>query len=445
MRTKRSCTIQNLSCLHPPFCIHGSLDIESVTIPKDKILKLSSSVNSEDLIFTGSTLWSAPLQIKKHGSSIFALYNSGLQILSKEYGDIFIETGRVLLQSGQTIYYDDTELEFMGNHILAQLDQNIYMIDISDIENPHVISKVSLNGSSYKMTVGNGYIYVTYVGGFQIIKINSSSLDFIKSVTTEDEWRGSCGIFGSNLYVGGNGLYIYDISTPESPALKTFVPDPWGELNVGFDNFSIKNDYMFLIHYYPQIPGNLPTLKIAIFGFDSDGIPVNLFARQFTGMPHHLNIENEKMYVSDYGCGVRVFDIHDPSSPIPLINYRPSGSVDVMDIKNNSLLHYSHNEWMYQQPCSTWISDVPLVAIQDKPLRGMWENDLSILNEPQTIGSKPIPPDINGVNSEGNYVFAQGGGDIYVVDASDETDAKVISFIKTPGLHTLQDLKEAGL
>lgn len=405
---------------------------ESGEYKEIKAARSNDALFEENLVYQGSMLWSGTLLTHKAGNYIYAIYKNGLKLFEIKGADIY-EKDSIDLEIGPYSFYLRTGIDINNDMALIMLGSNLHLVDVSNVNDIKLLSSLSLNAGSVEMIRKGDHAYVSYRDGFQIVKIAGLSLQFIKNIETEEVWHGSVGIRGDLFYLGGYGLYVFDITDPESPVEKTFIADPWGETQISYYYFHMENDLMVIPQHYIQYPEDPPIVRISISEFDAEGLPKEVFNESFTGIGEEVDIDGDKLFVNDPSCGVRIFDISTHSSPTPLAVYAPSVFPRKISIENGYMSYFTEQLQPPSNYCQTWIAAVDRVVSSAPAMKGIYYEDLREISNPQTVATFKNPPSISGIDISGNYAFAYGEGDINVIDVSDNTNPKLISHIATPG------------
>jgi Tfp pilus assembly protein PilV len=128
---------------------------------------------------------------------------------------------------------DGKAVNISGTKVLLTQGSTFYNINVSTPSSPSLLGSVSLTGVGYRIEVYNStYAYVADADDSGEVKIvnysaNSPSVAGSVDITGNSDGRGLW-IKGTSLYVAvdngsGDGLYVYDISSPTSPTLQDFL------------------------------------------------------------------------------------------------------------------------------------------------------------------------------------------------------------------------------
>lgn len=242
---------------------------------------------------------------------------------------------------------------------LADQEGGIRIMDVSTISNPTEIGTWNPVGFSRRVVVRDRYAYVSCDSdGLRII--DSFAAGGPKEVghlaLPGSPWN--LDIEGDYAYVAcqsAGGCRIVDISDPTNPFEAAFFFTPYYSLGKGVVSVDAQGDYLYLVDYYyglyvydihdpthPVPMGNLGLLSyptdLAVAGqyayvVDRAGlraIDLSSFSQVFWDPHDHtlvdVEIEGNRLYVSEGYWGVDVYDLSDPSFPEFLIKYDTQGT-----------------------------------------------------------------------------------------------------------------------
>ncbi len=193
-----------------------------------------------------------------------------------------------------------------GNHaFLADGEEGLQVVDISDPANPAIIGTVDTPGLAYGVTVAGNVAYVADAdSGLQVIDISTPSSPVIvgSMITPGKSWHAA--IEGDVAYVADHtgGLLAVDISDPANPALIGSVATADRALRVAVaGNVAYVADYV----------GDLQVVDITD--------PTNLAIIASVDLPdivRDVTVAGDVAYVAGHWSGVEALDISDPTNPI---------------------------------------------------------------------------------------------------------------------------------
>lgn len=143
---------------------------------------------------------------------------------------------------------------------LAYNTMGLFILDVSDANNPKKISSYDVTGNSTHLHLYKDYIILSSgMGGFQIFDVSLPSVPRLESsvkISTNYWIRGSKVIKDKLFVLESNNLFIYDITNINKPKeIKRFK-----EEKGLYKNFEVTNDYIYLLHNYNDIT-YLSTIK----------------------------------------------------------------------------------------------------------------------------------------------------------------------------------------
>ncbi|MFC1495105.1 C13 family peptidase [Thermodesulfobacteriota bacterium] len=286
---------------------------------------------------------------------------------------------------------------------VADGDNGLQVIDISDPSNPQIVGSLDALGSTNKVCVSGIYAYVAssydyssgYGGGLQVIDINdSSNPNKIASVNTDNEARG-VSVSGSYAYVAGfNNIQVIDISDPLNPKIIGSV----FTVNYGRDVF-VAGSYAYMAGW----PNGLSVIDISV-----PSNPKLIGIVSTPGEASGVFVLGSYAYVADGDNGLQVIDISNPSIP------KISGDVNTHDAIQVSVLEN-------------------FAFVADRT-NGLQVIDIIDPSNPQIIGSVETQHSAMGVFVSGNYAYvADASYGLKVIDIIDPSNPLIIGFLDTPG------------
>jgi hypothetical protein len=197
---------------------------------------------------------------------------------------------------------------------VADRQDGVRFVSTSMPNQPFIIEKLpSLN--AFDVRIHQGAVFVAdWNGGTRAAEI---SLPLNSSIVATTGFGGR----GYNIHVEGDrayvlddwtgsadptaGVFIFDISDPESPALLGTVPsnDPI--------SVELAGDRLFV--------GNASSLdsdpEVVIYDISNPAAPQTLGSFPVVDRPYHMDLYGDLLYVVDYGRGLKIVDVADPAEP----------------------------------------------------------------------------------------------------------------------------------
>ncbi|HDG61528.1 MAG TPA: hypothetical protein ENG15_00805, partial [Thermotoga sp.] len=189
-----------------------------------------------------------------------------------------------------------------GNYAyIADYGNGLVVVNVENPENPASVGYLP-DTYIWDIDVQGSYAYVVDTEGLKIVDVED--LEVVEEYETEGN---AVGIYleGNVAYVAdeGNGLLIFDVSTPSSPQLL-------GSLSS--DNLSTIRDVAVLEDYAFASCGRNGLVVIDI---SDPGNPREVKKIPVVGSTHSLMIHGNYLYISAEYSGVHVFDISNPQTP----------------------------------------------------------------------------------------------------------------------------------
>ena len=263
---------------------------------------------------------------------ILPLLFSGLLIVSHLLGQkdlpTFAQYSEHFLNAGKC-----DEIIIKGNTVYAGSTAGLLILDISDIENPEVMSCYFTDKYVHKIFVRDDIAFVTTKGSYytavHFIDVSDPTNPFLVNSIETDSYNTNKSILveDSLLFLGmdHHGLYIYDISDLLNPNLITKLP------NIKPIDMVIKGNYIHMAanqRYFGIL--DISTISNPVL---LCWIKINTF--KLSG----IDIEGEIAYVA--GDSLFIYNISDPTIPNQLCDF---GIEPLKDIIVNDSIVYTISE-----------------------------------------------------------------------------------------------------
>jgi choice-of-anchor B domain-containing protein len=257
------------------------------------------------------------------GMSIFSMANDSLQEIQ------FIP--------GPHAGYAYREMKTYKNYlyIVSEGGSGVQIIDLSQLPDTAILVKnfnyASGNNNiqrSHTITLADGYLYLNGsanwgVGGMVIFDLhaNPTTPQYVGQYQPDyihDSYVKNDTIFGAAIYSGG-GLYVADVTNKSNPTTYKFIPyngsgthHAWATVD---SRFAFTTD---------EIGSTASSLKIWEYRNPGAGPPYT-HAAEYRANPtdkiHNVHGRGNYAYISHYGAGARVVDVHNPLSPTEVGGY----------------------------------------------------------------------------------------------------------------------------
>ncbi|HCK65994.1 MAG TPA: hypothetical protein DHW49_06990 [Anaerolineae bacterium] len=251
-------------------------------------------------------------------------------ILDQSLASIDVETSIDILDISSpdepiienTYYYpkDFAILNMKAHGNYLYLDAEVFTIlDVTDPQKPVAIWEFNIDGSIKSIVPFGNYLFLVGVRDLYIIDIaNPKSIKLAKTIKNFNNHNimEHATVKGNLLFVAGEGLYIFDISTPTNPVQIGFYGLPLGVDY--FDNMVISNETAWVHGVYWDVFGDEQS-HILLLDISNPYKPA--FITTYDHYPFTVSNEIICFYDSSrnpYGESFHLMDFSDPKRPIEL-------------------------------------------------------------------------------------------------------------------------------
>ena len=234
----------------------------------------------------------------------------GLSVLQFTSYDRLIKVGEFHIVGGSGRGYSVAK---NGDTLfMATRDEGIYVLDVSDPQNPVQIALIATDNDASSVKVRDNLLYVATSGAFRIYDVSVPGSPAELGSLAADSPNQRFILDGSTAYVAGfsQGLVVIDISDPGALRLRE-------QVNTGTSARAVakQGDYLF-------IGGDASILSV--YWVDNPSDPqfvTDLILPDFSpvGTTHgifDLRIDGNILYVADGASGVHAVDITNPFDPV---------------------------------------------------------------------------------------------------------------------------------
>ncbi len=174
------------------------------------------------------------------------------------------------------------------------------VFDVSDLPNITEIGSLEINYDLYSIALYGNYAIVGHMGGITVVDVSDPSNPVVVKDVVETEGAKDLFASGSKLYVadGEGGLRIFNLSNPSNPEEILHL-----QLNGQAEGVFYKDGYVYLADYN----GGL-----VIIDEDSGKPAARVFT--FTGNAKDVFVKGGYAYVADYDNGLIIYDVSDPEN-----------------------------------------------------------------------------------------------------------------------------------
>jgi hypothetical protein len=193
-------------------------------------------------------------------------------------------------------------------------------------------SAPGIGGSMARFTIANNMLYVVDQSSLRMFSISGG----LSSLGTTSVGRNIETIFPYNnhLFIGStNGMFIYNISNPTSPAyVSTYIH------GTACDPVVVDGNYAY-ITLRSGTPCNSSLNQLEVVNIQDLTAPVLNHTVQMTN-PHGLGKDGNTLFVCDGTAGLKVFDATNPTTipTTPTVNFTNIQATDVIPFNNKLLM-----------------------------------------------------------------------------------------------------------
>ena len=193
-------------------------------------------------------------------------------------------------------------------------------------------SAPGIGGSMARFTIANNMLYVVDQSSLRMFSISGG----LSSLGTTSVGRNIETIFPYNnhLFIGStNGMFIYNISNPTSPAyVSTYIH------GTACDPVVVDGNYAY-ITLRSGTPCNSSLNQLEVVNIQDLTAPVLNHTVQMTN-PHGLGKDGNALFVCDGTAGLKVFDATNPTAipTTPTVNFTNIQATDVIPFNNKLLM-----------------------------------------------------------------------------------------------------------
>ncbi len=390
---------------------------------------LGSNPRADSLEFVGSTLWPGASDVKVVGAYAYCACDAGLKIY-----DISNPEDPAL--TGQFFCAGCKGVSINGNYaFLAEHQQGLKILDISDRTRPYLISALETAGDAVDIEYQNGFVYLADFGanidGIRIIDV-SNPYSPVPAGSYAINYALRIKVSGDYAYLISQGLKIVDVSDPENPDLVGVL-----SFSTTAQHISVSGNYAYIISEFYMGPTYLNIVNI------SEPSGPALISDMIIPWSIEPAVNGDFLYLPS-GEGLKIIDVSDPGNPFYASepgfqmgflyiagNYLFSGGLEIFDISDpinpvfvgGFLSPGGHDGFQI-------LGDYAYIASG---------NGLSIVD--LTEPSNPILSgqyDIEGWNHsaaayDGYAYLANHESGLYVIDSTDPLNPSLIEVINLPG------------
>ena len=194
-----------------------------------------------------------------------------------------------VIKSGDFLYVDEA---------VPNMADTLRIYDISDLQNPQMLSKMTLNDLIWELELQGDYLYVPgNDDGVMIIDVSDeanpvevATIDFLNS--WDISFQGDMAFLASADWEGG--LVTLDISDPTDPqVINVYNPSGWYHPS----KLSVEGNFAFTGELFGQV---------RLFDISNPAAPVELDEYVTSGSLSHLLAMDNFLYISDISDGLQI-------------------------------------------------------------------------------------------------------------------------------------------
>jgi hypothetical protein len=404
--------------------------------------------------------------------AFLACFNEGLRILDISDPDAITQLSRVELQPCLSV-------NVYGDYAYAGTYHNVVIIDITDMQNPRIVTSVPTSGAVNSITFGGSVAYVSNsTGGMTFIDISDPEAAQVIWETNYISEVFNIVVRQDKAYVAANeyGLLVLDITDPSRPVEVATYDPPNYEYVTGV---AIDGDYAYLASggngfevvelatmqkvagidslYYGfmvKLSGNYayltygdPDCPLAIIDISGPEAPQTVSIYYPPEDLVNFALANDRIYLADGLHGLRVLDITSPAEPVEDYVYSRYGHdldvavdgdlayvredyklkiIDVADAQNPVEVGYYEAAW---QPV-----DMKLVGNTAFLVRNnndcLYAIDITDPQEPRCLDKYRVESIYTHYRmiAIGNYAYVVENNGLRIVDISDPSDMQSVGY-----------------
>jgi len=418
-------------------------------------------------------VWVTSLDVNEE--NIFALDpTTGLTIFNRETLEAI---SNVETQSPNQDILIERDIAFIANHM-----NGLELIDVSDTENPEMISRLDLPGASLKLAYSGNTMYIAASdAGLRIVDVSNPQEPVEIGFYEIDGRTVDVNIYGQYILIANeeNGVIIIDTADPENPeevsSYQSEMQEPLRSIKEGGDFiYALYGDNIIEIL---SVSDENEIVLSSTFNIDDwivTSLEINendLFVSMSLGgafggrvarydVEDPDNVEETSAYqsvgeaqdvtiIGDYGfledanrhedSGYRIFDASNAEDPVPVSSFTSPGGTDIDQI--DDYLFIAHGEVTIfnlrdiEEPrqvevygegifdLATW-DDVLYVVVQGEGIQILNPDDP---NNIEVIGQ--IDDNAEHINADDDLLYSLGNG-LRIYDISNPEEAALLNTIE---------------
>jgi len=212
-----------------------------------------------------------------------------------------------------------------GNYAyVADWDVGLQIIDLSDLDSPHIEGSCATPGQGFRVAVAGNYAYLTdRYAGLQVINISDPANPFITgALPISGECRGV--VVAGNYVYTNNPFTVVDVSDPSNPVAVGSCSST-GLL----DGMTISGNYAYAASW----SGGLE-----IFNIGNPFAPSRIGSANTPYYAWDVAVSGTTAYVAASEGGLFAFDVSDPNNPVQIANLPMQSTTQGVSCSGNHAL-----------------------------------------------------------------------------------------------------------
>lgn len=202
-----------------------------------------------------------------------------------------------------------------GYAFVADDDHGLQVVDVRDARAPKIVANVATRGLAYTPKLAVNLLYLaSHRGGFQIIDVSAPTAPRVIADVETPGMAWSLALAGERLYVADDagGLLMYDVATPATPRL-IGAYDAGGRL----EEVLVRDGIVYLAYF---------DLGLKVVDLRDADAPRVLAEFATPGNARGLDLQANTLYIADWLGGVHALDVTDPAQPRSVWSYDTPGA-----------------------------------------------------------------------------------------------------------------------
>ncbi len=385
-----------------------------------------------------------------------------------------------------TAWTEAKDVRVSGQYAYVTFYSGLAIFNISDLENPVLISTLGFENNALNMDLVGSYLYIANgLTGMRIVNVSNPLLPTTVSVRQLTPFGTSAvdvSVSGNYAYVAAAsaGIYVVDITNPLFPVQIAGVNTPgeaWGIKAVGSYAYVADGDSMQIINIFnPASPyrvgaygypgmwavGVATQANYAYLSDTYNGLtivninnPVNpSFAGRYTNEAgsfiNRARVVSGFAYCTDDINGLEIISISNPGSPFRLGGYDTPGTARSLWLTTNYCLIADGEAGLEIYNISDPTLPVPAGDFKTSYVRkcdvsgnyayvATWETGMQVIDMhdpevPVWIGSLTMPGQAQDIKVVGNYAFiAARQSGVVAANISTPANPSIADIYDTPG------------